>query len=155
MNNNHYGKRINLFTFLATLIAAFICYVPVSGWAADTDVKEEVKQAGAAIAEYSVEQKDAAVDKAKQMMDELDDRRQVWEGRLKEKWDNLKQSSKESYQNSTQELDRQREELAVWYEKMKDSSSDNWEEIKQGFADAYDSLASSWDKSVKDTGMND
>lgn len=79
----------------------------------------------------------------------------VWEGRFKEKRDDLKQSSKDTYQTSTQGLKRQREELSAWYEKMKGNSSDSWDEIKKGFADAYDSLTDSWNKAEEETGIND
>ena len=150
MHSTRNFGRLHSFILLLTLMAVFICFVPAPVWSGASDVKEEVKQAGAAIGEYSAEQKDAAIDKAKEMMDELDDRMHVLEGRFKEKQGNLKQSSKESYQRSMQELKRQREELSAWYEKMKDNSGDSWQEIKQGFADAYDSLATSWNKATEE-----
>ena len=41
-------------------------------------------------------------------------------------------------------MEKQRIELADWVDKMEDSSADAWEDTKKGFADAHDSLSSSW-----------
>lgn len=53
MHSTRNFGRLRSFILLLTLMAVFICFVPAPVWSGAADVKEEVKQAGAAIAEYS------------------------------------------------------------------------------------------------------
>jgi hypothetical protein len=118
--------------------------------AADTDVSKETKEALTAIGQYSVEQKDAAVKKAKEMMDSLDARINKLEGDAEKKWSGLKESSKEKYHTSLAALRKQRNELSEWYGSMKHSSKNAWDEVKDGFAKSYDTLIQSWQDAEKE-----
>lgn len=133
-------KYFIVFSLLALFVAATLSSVK----AADTDVGKETREALAAIGVYSVEQKDAAVEKVKEMMDDLDERINELEGEAGEKWSDLKGSSREKYQTSLVALRKQRNELAEWYGSMKDSSKNAWNEVKIGFAKSYDTLVGSW-----------
>jgi len=114
------------------------------------DMEKEIKEAGASIGDYSVEQKDKAVAEAKELLSELDRKWDETESSITENWDSLKESSKENYELSKKEYQEQRRELAEWIEKMQDSSAGAWEETKKGFSDAHDSLKSSWNKAMEE-----
>ncbi|MGB3212502.1 MAG: hypothetical protein WBB19_17510 [Desulforhopalus sp.] len=134
--NNFY---ISFYAVLS-LLFIFTTYSQASG----ENTKEEIQEAAAAIGDYTVEQKDAAVAKAKELMEKLDTKITVWEGQLEENWSDLKQSSRENYQQSLRELRKQRNDLSEWYGSMKYSSKEAWNEVKQGFSNAYDSLADAY-----------
>ncbi|TKB10884.1 hypothetical protein [Desulforhopalus sp. IMCC35007] len=108
--------------------------------------QKEISEAVAAIKDYTIEERDEAIAKAQELLDKFDDNKHVWEGRMKEKLDNLKDSSKDNYEASKKSLEEQRKELSMWKEKMQNSSSEAWDEIKTGFEGAYDSLVEDWKK---------
>ncbi len=130
------------------LLALLIASVSQSSTTGD-NAKKEVKEAAAAIGDYTSEQKDAAVDKAKELMDKLDTRMELWETKLEGKWQDLKQTSKENYTQSKQELKERRSKVSQWYENMKDSSADAWDNVKQGFSNSYNELSESFDETEK------
>jgi chromosome segregation ATPase len=129
---------------LLAIVSVIAVFTATGVRAAGSDVSEEVKEAAAAIGEFSVEQKDAAMEKAKEMMDNLDDRIHELEGKTEANWDDMKQSSRESYNSTMKELRKKRNNLSEWYGSMKHSSKEAWNEVKSGFAKSYDSLVQSW-----------
>ncbi len=133
-----------------SIIAVMSVCIFSSVQASETEVAKETKEALAAIGQYSVEQKDAAVSKAKEMMDSLDARIDAMEGKVEGKWNDLKQSSKEKYNTSRKALRKQRNELSEWYGSMKHSSNDAWSEVKNGFSKSYDTLVQSWQDAEKE-----
>jgi septal ring factor EnvC (AmiA/AmiB activator) len=137
-----------LITFLC-LVGTIFLSGTFSQAASQDDVKKEMKEASSAIADYSVDQKDKAVAEAKELMNKLDQNINDAETSMKENWHSLEESSKQNYELSKTEFKKQREELAGWLDKMQNSSADAWEETKKGFADAHDSLSSSWKKATE------
>ncbi len=147
----HVQKQNNIRYFIIlSLLTLFFAGIFSSVKAADTDVSKETKEALNAIGEYSVEQKDAAVEKAKEMMDSLDARINKLEEDVEAKWDDLKESSKEKYHTSLIALRKQRNEVSEWYGSMKHSSKSAWNEVKAGFAKSYDNLVESWQDTEKE-----
>jgi hypothetical protein len=147
----HVQKQNSIQYFIALSLITFLLVGPLSSVkAADTDVSKETKEALTAIGEYSVEQKDAAVKKAKEMMDSLDARINKLEGEAEARWGDLKDSSKEKYQTSLAALRKQRNELSEWYGSMKHSSKSAWNEVKAGFSKSYDTLVQSWQDAEKE-----
>lgn len=108
------------------------------------DPKQEMKEAAEAIAEYSVEQKDAATSKAREMMNDLDNRIDSIEKRMAENWDGLKQSTREQYRETLKTLRKKRNILSEYYGSLKHSSKDAWQEVRDGFAKSYNQLVLSW-----------
>jgi len=141
--------KIWLFPLVASLVV-MCCLLPSSLWAAETDVSKEVKEAGSAIAEYSAEQKDAAMENAREMMADLDERIDTMEKKLYENWADLKAASREEYRQALKSLRSQRNELSEWYGSMKHSSKETWNEVKQGFSNTYKNLRESWQQTEKE-----
>ena len=135
--------------FLLYLFGSVFLAASLSQAASSNEVKKEVQEAASAIGDYSVEHKDKAVAEAKELMKKLDQSMDDAESSMKENWHSLEDSTKQNYELSKKEFHDQRKELAGWLDKMQNSSADAWEETKKGFADAHDSMSSSWKKATE------
>lgn len=143
-------SRVVFRTFLVVVVLSFFIGVSSLGATEQKGVKEEVGEAATAIKDYSVEQKDAAVAKAKELMEDLDENIDAWQGEVEEKWDDLQESSRQNYKMSKEKFQEQREELGAWFDRLQDSSAEAWDETKQGFSNAYDALSKSWSSSKEE-----
>lgn len=145
MQTTYVDFRRTFFIAVLSLLAVLVTSLSQADTKGEA-AKEEIREAATAIGDYTAEQKDAAVAKAKELMDKLDDQIHVWEGRFEENWQDLKKSSQENYKTSMQELRKKRNDLSEWYGSMKHSSADAWEEVKKGFTDTYDQMVKSLDQ---------
>ena len=135
---------------LICFLCSFLLPITFIQAASQDEVIKEMQEAATTIGEYSVDQKDKAIAEAKELMKKLDKSMDEAESSIKENWHSMEDSAKQNYELSKKEMGEQRQELASWVDKMQDSSADAWEETKKGFADAHDSLSSSWQKVKKD-----
>ena len=110
------------------------------------DVKEKAEEAVQAIKDYSVNQRDEAVKKAKAAMDKLDARINSMESELDKKWSQMDESAREKGRASLTALRKQRDEVAEWYGGLKHSSRKAWEDVKKGFLKSYQELRESLNK---------
>lgn len=134
--------------YLSILSSFFLMLVfAACAHASGKEVEKKVSEAASAIGNYTIEQKDAAVSKAKEMMDTLDRKTDRLERKLEENWADMQQASREKYQKSLKELREKRNKLSEWYGGMKQSSKDAWSEVKKGFSNTYDGVV----KAYKDT----
>jgi hypothetical protein len=123
--------------YLVFVTAVFFAMASVS-FAAQTsadqtetkEVKEKVADAAEAIKNYSVDQRDEALKKAKAVLDELDARIDRMQSQLNEKWDQMDQSTRKKAMDALTVLRKQRNEIAEWYGGLKHSSSNAWEDVK-------------------------
>lgn len=115
------------------------------------EVKKEVQEAAEAIKQYSVEQRDEAVQKMKSTLDKMDKRIEQMESDLNKKWGNMTESAREQKQKSIRALKKKRNEVAEWYGGLKHGSANAWEEIKTGFSNAYEALGDALNKAEKDS----
>ncbi len=107
-------------------------------------VKETGELLGA-LKSYSVEQRDKAVAKTQSALDSLDKHIDRLENRIHENWDSMSEASREKAQATLKSLREQRVEVAEWYGSLKSSSGAAWNEIKQGFSDAYAAAWKAWE----------
>jgi len=110
------------------------------------EVKDKVAEAAEAIKNYSVDQRDEAVKKAKVALDDLDARIDRMESRLNKKWDQMDQTTRKKARATLTALRKQRSDLAEWYGGLKHSSSNAWEDVKKGFFNSYRELREAFDK---------
>lgn len=112
-------------------------------------VKNEVADAAETLKDYSVDQRDQAIEKAKSIMSDLDKRIDKLENRIDQNWDNMTASARQKTRTTLRQLRKQRNEVAEWYGGFKHSSGDAWEELKKGFSEAYNTLADAWNQAEK------
>ena len=114
------------------------------------DVKQEISEAYQSVKNYSVNQKDEAVKKSKNMLDDLDARLDSMENDLEKKYDQMDQKAREKSRATMKSLRKQRDQVADRYYELKYSSGKAWEEIKKGFIESYRAIGESFGKAAKE-----
>ncbi|MHC1759280.1 MAG: hypothetical protein AB9917_07195 [Negativicutes bacterium] len=133
------------------LIATF-CFVPLSYTQASgekttiQDVKQEAQELISKIKGYTADQRDEAIKQTEQALKKLDNRIDALETDIYNSWDQMDKAAREKAQAGLKELRKQRIELAEWYGSLKNSSLSVWEQMKKGFADAYQAIIDTWAK---------
>lgn len=108
-------------------------------------IKQETQDLVQQIKTYSLEQRQEAVAAAKDGLDSIDQRIDALQARVSDKWDDMSQAAQEQAKASMDGLREQRAQVAEWYDNLKDSSDDAWEQTKEGFSEAYETLTDTWD----------
>jgi len=98
---------------------------------AKQDLSNKVEAAAEAIKNYSVAQKDEAINSAKATLEDLDARIQQMEERLDQQWSQMDKVARDTARATLSKLHAQRTELADWYGQLKQSSAAAWEQVRQ------------------------
>jgi hypothetical protein len=143
---------------VAIALAALLGTVPAS-FAAQTattktqapettmkDVKRQMGNTLQTIENYSAEQRDEAVKKAQELLNDLDRRIDRMQAQLEKGWTKMSESAREKKAATLRALRKQRNEVAEWYGGLKYSSAAAWEDVKGGFVKSYDALKDALDK---------
>jgi small-conductance mechanosensitive channel len=138
---------------LALIVALIVAIASVSSAAQQSaqkptakEIKKKTAEAADAIKNYSVDQRDEALKKAKAVLDDLDTRIDGLESRLNEKWDRMDQSARKKATATLAGLRKQRNGISQWYGELKRSSGNAWEDVKKGFLKSYQELRDTFDK---------
>ena len=131
---------------LATLLFAAMNSVATADDTAQKDLANKVEAAAAAIKNYSVAQKDEAINSAKATLEDLDMRIRHMEERLDQEWSQMDKVARATARDTLSKLHEQRTELADWYGQLKQSSAAAWEQVRQGFIESYEVLRASVNK---------
>lgn len=141
------------FTIAAVALTFAFATSPNLSMAGETtakDVGRKLDEAGAAIKDYSVEQRDEAVKSAKIALDDLDARINRLAADMDAKWDKLDASSRKKAFEAMGKLRKERNDAAEWMGALKHSSKEAWGEVKNGFARSYAVLAKSFSKAKEE-----
>lgn len=113
-------------------------------------VSQEADDLMRALKAYGAAQREEALAKAKTTLESLDRRIDALEARVDAQWDKMDDVARDKARMSLKVLRQQRREVAMWFGSMRDGSAEAWDEIKAGFADAYQALNEAWQKTEKD-----
>ncbi len=130
-------------TRIAAVVLALACALPTLVAAENDNAKEvgrKLDEAGAAIKDYTVEQRDEAVKNAKSALEQLDSNINRLAADIDARWDKLDSGAREKAYDSMDRLRKERNDAAEWVGGLKHSSKEAWGEVKDGFARSYDSL---------------
>jgi hypothetical protein len=149
--------RKSAFLVRALALGALLTVSPLS-FTAETsgnkttakDVSRKVDDAGQAIKNYTVAQRDEAIKKAKIALDDLDVRIGRMERKLDNEWDRMDQAARKKARATLNALRKERNEAAEWYGGLKHSSAEAWEQVKAGFVKSYEVLKESFTKAGKE-----
>ena len=149
--------NLNIFAIvlIGTLGITPLCYAQAS-----TDktsiaaVKQETQELLQTLEAYTADQKDKAVDSTETALDKLDKRIDALEARVDESWDKMDKDARKKARDSLKALRNQRNQVAEWYGRLKGSTENTWDHIKEGFSDAYKELNDAWEKSANEFGSN-
>lgn len=134
------------------LAIAFAAW-PRPSWSADkptpsrAEVQKEVSEALEALRQYSIDQRDEALRRARQTLDELDERMEQREAELRDRWSEMSKEARMQAGAAEEKLKERREELAEWYGGLKHGSRNAWDELKKGFSRAYGEFSKAWKQS--------
>ena len=153
------GKRTRRIACQAFSLLILVLFAGVMAQAADkmpkekkpgmTEVKQKVGDAMEAIREYSIDQKNQALSKAREALDRMDRKMDELERRSHEKWQQMNKATREKTEEELRKLRKERNDIAEWYGGMKQSSAKSWNKVKKGFIGSYHSLEKSFDKISK------
>lgn len=130
---------------IAIALALSVAAAPLSAeeQSASTQLKKELGEAGEAIKNYSVEQRDEAVNNARQALDQMDARINRLAADIDGKWEQLDATARKKAYESMDRLRKERNDAAEWMGALKHGSKEAWGEAKNGFSRSYDALVNS------------
>jgi hypothetical protein len=111
-------------------------------------VKNQSAQALEAMKNYTAAQRSDALAKGKELLDAMDTRIDQLELRTQSEWGQLSRQARERRQTAMHALRQQRDDVAQWYGGIRHGSAGAWDEVKQGFVDAYGTLSRSFGDAV-------
>lgn len=110
-------------------------------------LKRETQELLGTLKGYGADQRDAAVKATGDAMQKLDQRIEKLQASIDKRWGSMSASAREESRERMDQLRAQRGTLSEWYEGMKTSSSNTWDEVKKGFGDTFSAAQSAWQKS--------
>jgi gas vesicle protein len=117
-------------------------------------VQQEAQDLLEALKDYTADQRDEAIERSKTALDILDRRIDELETDIADNWDQMSSAAREKTRESLKTLRKKRNDVAEKYGSLKASSTSAWEEMKQGFSDAYEDLSDAWAKSENEFDKN-
>ena len=141
--------------FLAIWLLLLSPHRTLAGQTTLGDMKRETADAAEAIKNYTVEQRDEAVKKTKAALDDLDERIDRLEAKIRDKWGEMDQAARDRATAALRALRQERERVAEWYGGLQHGSAEAWDRVKMGFSEAYKKLKASWRKTEKELGSGD
>lgn len=114
------------------------------------EMKKEWSEAIKTLKQYSADQRDEALSQAQQTLATMDRRIEQLQTRADDQWRSMSKTMREQREEALRYLRLERNDLAEWYGGMKYSSDNAWEEVKQGFISAYDSLSNSLNRAYSE-----
>jgi len=106
-------------------------------------VKQETAEALAALKDYTIESRDEMIEEANQLLAYLDQRIDRLSSKIEAQSASAQDSVKAQWQETLATLRKQRVQVAEWLGGLQYSSQEAWEEVKEGFSQAYQELSES------------
>lgn len=116
------------------------------------DVKKETRDLIETLKGYGAERHDEAMQKSREALATLDRHIDELETRIDRDWERMDQAARDKSRTTLRELRKQRAEVAEWFGRWKESSANAWEQMKKGFANAYQDLQEAREKAEKEFG---
>lgn len=113
-------------------------------------VQQKMKEASAAMKNYSSEQRDEAARQVKDTLHELDADIERLQKQLYNKAGQMDQVSRQKARDALETIRKQRNDLSEWYGRMQHSTGNAWMEIKSGFVKSFEELQKSYDKAQEE-----
>jgi len=115
------------------------------------DVRAEVSEAMDAIADYSEQERDEALSKAREALARLDAEIERREQALRENWSDMSDSAQDTARARLKDLREARNTLSERYGALQSGASSAWDELKSGFSDAWTAFSDAWSDADDDT----
>lgn len=134
-----HALKTALFALMFPALAA-VAPASLADEGGDAAMTKDIEQAVEALKHTAAAQKDAALQKAKLTLDDMNKQIKQLENQLNDDWSDLNQFARQSNSATLDKLHDQRDELSRRYDELKSSSASAWDNAKQGFIDSYNKL---------------
>ncbi|WP_052813278.1 hypothetical protein [Desulfonatronum thioautotrophicum] len=114
------------------------------------EVRREMRELAQTLGQYGAEQRDKALERSQPALEALDRRLKELEDALEKNWDEMSEAARERSRQAMRELRRQRIALAEKYGALKTASEGAWEQLREGFLDAFGVLNEAWERSIQE-----
>ena len=142
-----------LFALIGLFVIAPLSFAMTSGDDSSIEeVKQKTKDLLLSLKTYTAEQRNEAVAKTKEVLENMDKHINALELQIYKNWDKMDKAARTQSRASLEALRSQRTQVAEWYGGLKNSSDAAWGHMKKGFSDAYGALHEAWEKSEKEFG---
>jgi hypothetical protein len=149
------GKRtLTAFVLSVGLVGHGIAWAQSNEPITIDDVQAELSDVYGAIARYSLQERDEALDAAEQSLDRIDAEIDVLENRARENWEDMSQAARDRTSAALQDLRARRNRLGEMYGAMTHGTDAAWDELVAGFTNAWDELSAAWTVAVDDANSN-
>jgi hypothetical protein len=114
------------------------------GLTTSQEVRKEISQAVDAVGDYAAQERRQALSSARAAMERLDaelDRRQ---DALRENWNDMSASAREEARAAMRDLRQARNRLGERYGALEAGADSAWDELTEGFVQAYRDLSKHW-----------
>ena len=105
------------------------------------EVRDDLAEALESMKGYAVAKRDLAYDKGAQALEVADRFIERQQDRLSENWNAMTAEARKEAKDAMAAVRKQRNETGEWLGRMKEGSAEAWDEIKDGFVDAYAALS--------------
>ena len=96
------------------------------------------------IREYSVEQKNEAMQVARHALDELQQQMTLLQADIDSRWQELSQDARLQKQEALSALKQEQKELETRYQSMQEAGKENWDAAKQQFQESWAAAKQNW-----------
>ena len=142
----------NLALALALATVTQLSLADDAGKTTGKDVSRKVEDAGKAIGNYTVAERDKAIKSAQTALADLDAGIRRMERKVDGEWDKMDGAARKNARATLNALHKERDEVAEWYGGLKHGSAEAWDEVKSGFVKSYEGLKQSLSKAGKNSG---
>mgnify|MGYP000058189407 FL=1 len=110
---------------------------------ADQSVGQQIDSALSAVKEFTVDNKDKALETMTSALTHLDDRIDALNEKIQKEWNSMDDNTQKEARESLESLQEKRAKMANWIAEMKTSSSKTWDKMKNGISDAFTAFQNS------------
>ena len=130
---------------------SLVAGMPAIAGSAD-DVKQEAGEALDAMKDFTVEQKDKAMAQGREMLDSVDRQIEKLDRKISDTAQDVSAETREDWRRQKARLIEMREEAADRLDRLGESTSEAWGDIKDGFAEAFGTLSDAVSDAVDEAG---
>lgn len=113
-------------------------------------IRQEVQDLQQELQDFTEERRKELTKDIEATLSDIDARIEALETRISEDWQQMDKVARAHARSSLGALRRERARVADWYQRMQDSSEFTWESMKEGFNEAFNSMADAWKTAEKD-----
>ncbi len=114
------------------------------------EVQKQAAETYETIKNYTIDQRDEALATMNKQLESVDAKIDEMSQEVDDRWQSMSKASREKSREMMRKLNKARQDVAEWYGGMQHSSTEAWQEVKEGYADSYKRLQQAFDSAQND-----